>query len=460
MGFRMQSGSNKNVGVLIFGRKRPGFDQDWSKVVGKNALAGLKGLGLNPVGADSPVFDDPTIRTALGAIKQAECDALVILQPSIADGQFAFSLMQQWAGPIVLWATPEKPGDGKVSSCSLVGAHLFASIFRQAGHPFEMVYGGGEDVAVQADLARAISLASAVVRLGRAKVGVIGSHAPGFVDLAADAFLLRKALGIQMHSLSLPQYIDRVRAVPEELVLQDVKKTRALGLQSSEGPGSVISDDALAMSSRYYLSMLEIMKEAGLEALSLQCWPELPIVFSHWPYLAVSRLTMEGNCVSIEGDVDGAIQSLMGSYLGIGPGFLTDWLEHDRSSIFLWHPGMASLDMCHAIGSELGPTLGDHFNGAKPFVVDGQLKSDQPVTITRLWRCDNQYHMTAFEGKAIPPRRTVTGNSLLVQADDDRVTERFDNLIHAGMPHHVQLYAGRSAETFRRLARLLGLTWH
>jgi hypothetical protein len=150
----------------------------------------------------------------------------------------------------------------------------------------------------------------------------------------------------------------------------------------------------------------------------------------------------------------------MGSYLGIGPGFLTDWLEHNRSSIFLWHPGMASLDMCHASGSELGPTLGDHFNGAKPFVVDGQLKSDQPVTITRLWRCDNQYHMTAFEGQAIPPRRTVTGNSLLVQADDDRVSERFDNLIHAGMPHHVQLYAGRSAETFRRLARLLSLTWH
>jgi hypothetical protein len=58
-------------------------------------------------------------------------------------------------------------------------------------------------------------------------------------------------------------------AVPEELVLQDVKKTRALGLQSSEGPGSVISDETLAMSSRYYLSMLEIMKEAGLEALSL-----------------------------------------------------------------------------------------------------------------------------------------------------------------------------------------------
>jgi hypothetical protein len=58
--------------------------------------------------------------------------------------------------------------------------------------------------------------------------------------------------------------------------------------------------------------------------------------------------------------------------------------------------------------------------------------------------------MTAFEGQEIPASRTVTGNSLLVQVDDDRVSERFDSLIHAGMPHHVQLSAGRSAETLQR----------
>ena len=60
--------------------------------------------------------------------------------------------------------------------------------------------------------------------------------------------------------------------------------------------------------------------------------------------------------------------------LGIGPGFLTDWLEHDANSIFFWHPGMAPLDMCNATGCEDAPTLGGHFNGARPFVVDGQLQ--------------------------------------------------------------------------------------
>lgn len=183
-------------------------------------------------------------------------------------------------------------------------------------------------------------------------------------------------------------------------------------------------------------------------------------MLGQWPYLAVSRLSSEGYAVAIEGDIDGSIGSLMGSTLGLGPGFLTDWLEHDASTILFWHPGMASLDMCHAIGCEEGPTLGVHFNIVKPMVVDGRLRSDQPVTISRLWRCDGEYHMTAFEGRSIPPRRKLTGNSMLVEVAEQDVPRRFDRLLHAGMPHHVLLHFGNQAEIFRRLARLLHIRWH
>ena len=456
----MHAGSKKNVGVLVFSRKRPGFDQDWSKIVRTRSLGVLNALGIYPVGANTLVFDDRSIQTTLLSIHEAKCDALVIIQPSIADGQFAFSVMQQWSGPIVVWATPEKPGDGKVSSCSLVGAHLWASIFQQAGRPFELVYSNGEDASVDRDLSRAISLTTTVKRLQGSKVGVIGTYAPGFVDLAADPFLLGKKIGVQLLSLSLSQYIDRLQAVPQERVREDIEEVLRLGLKPSRGSDFPVSDETLELSSRYYLSLRDLIEDAQLDALAIQCWPELPNVFGHWPYLAVSRLTTEGNSISIEGDVDGAVQSLMSRYLGIGPGFLTDWLEHDQTSIFFWHPGMAPLDLCHPIGSGDGPTLGPHFNGGRPFVVDGPLGSDGPVTIARLWRCNGSYHLTAFEGVTIPPKRNVTGNSIQVEVEGKQPPDRFDDLIHAGMPHHVALYSGRSAESFRRLGRLVEMDWH
>ena len=68
-----------------------------------------------------------------------------MLQPSMGHGQLALTVAQQWPDPVVLWATPERPGDGKVSSCSLVGQHLWGSSLRQAGHAFELVYGDPDD---------------------------------------------------------------------------------------------------------------------------------------------------------------------------------------------------------------------------------------------------------------------------------------------------------------------------
>jgi L-fucose isomerase-like protein len=443
------------IGVLILGRKRPGFDQEWNQIICKRSIAALQGLGFDCVGGDAPVVDDATAQAALEKIAQAKCEALVMLQPSIGHGQLAFTVSQCWPHPIVLWATPERPGDGKVSSCSLVGQHLWASLLRQAGHPFEFVYGDAEDAGVRAGLVRAIALASTVKRLRRTKVGVVGTYVPGFVDLAADPFLLSKSLGVQLHALSLPQYLDRVHSMAEDAVSQDVQLVKDMGM-----PTVNVTTDALAMNSRCYLAMKELMQEESLNALALQCWPEIPNMLGQWPYLAVARLSSESHAIAIEGDVDGCISSLMNTTLGLGPSFLTDWLEHDQKNIFFWHPGMAPLTMCNAVGSEDGPALAEHFNVAKPFVVNGRIRSDEPVTITRLWRCDDQYHLTAFEGRTIASHRKVTGNSVLVETSDGDVPARFDRLLHAGMPHHVLLSFGHHADTFHRMARLLRVHWH
>jgi L-fucose isomerase-like protein len=450
-----QKHTNK-IGVLMFGRKRPGFDQDWSAEIRDRCRKAFADLGLTCIGAENVVLDDESVNGALAAIEREQCIALVVIQPSLADGQYALTVSQRWQDPVILWATPERPGDGKVSSCSLVGQHLWASILRQANRSFEFVYGAPEDV--HEELLRALSLASTAKQMRNAKLGMIGIHAPGFIDLAADPFLIRKTFGLQLHALSLPQFMDRVRAVPESEVEADLERVHALGLRQTHDR-TAAPDDLLAVNSRFYLSMRDMMAEMSLDALALQCWPDLPNMLGQWPYFAVSRLTAEGCAVSIEGDVDGAIGGLLGRLSGIGPGFLSDWLEHDTDTIFFWHPGMAPLDMCNAAGCDDEPSLGAHFNGARPFVVDGRLKIGSPVTISRVWRCDGRYHLMAFEGEAIAPRRNVTGNSLLVQVDGGAIPERFDRLIHSGLPHHVTIHFGRHRELFRRFARIFGTDW-
>jgi L-fucose isomerase-like protein len=299
-----------------------------------------------------------------------------------------------------------------------------------------------------------------VLALRSAKLGLVGAHVPGFVDLAADPFLINTTLGLQLHTLSLPQFIERVGAVSADAVKEDVARTEQLHLPRTDPERHANAADFLNNTSRFYLAIRELMAEFSLDALALQCWPELPNMVGHWPYLAVSRLSAEGMAISIEGDVDAAIGAFMGIQLGAGPGFLTDWLEHDESSIFFWHPGMAPLDMCNEPGCDLGPTIGEHFNNTRPMVVDGPIRTGGSATVVRLWRCANRYHMTSFEGQAVPPRRHLTGNTLLVEVPGGGVPALFDRLVQAGMPHHVTVYFGAHAETFRRLARILGIEWH
>lgn len=448
------------IGVLILGRKRPGFDQEWNKIVCARSVAALGQLGFTTVGADEPVVDEATTVEKLEMLRQAGCSALVMLQPSMGHGQLALTVAQRWPYPVVLWATPERPGDGKVSSCSLVGQHLWGSSLRQADHPFELVYGDPDDAQLRAELIRAIAVARAARGLRYAKLGVIGTHAPGFIDLAAEPFLMRRTLGIQLHPLSLPQYIERVHAVSEDAVRKDVQSVLAMKL-----PMDGITAEDLPMNSRCYLAMLELIEEECLDGITIQCWPELPNMLGQWPYLAVSRLTTAGRAVSIEGDVDGCAGSLMNCLLGMGPGFLTDWLEHDRNTIFFWHPGMAPMNMCNPAGDAGGPSLTRHFNIVKPLVVDGCIREGEAVTVARLWRCDGEYHMTAFEGRTTEQRRKLTGNTVLMQISEAQIArsgtvpERFDRLVHAGMPHHVLLSFGTHAETFRRLARTLRVKW-
>ena len=51
--------------------------------------------------------------------------------------------------------------------------------------------------------------------------------------------------------------------------------------------------------------------------------------------------SIAGFPIACEGDVDGALGCLVGKLLGCGPVYLSDWLEHDRNTLTLWHGGMA-----------------------------------------------------------------------------------------------------------------------
>ena len=444
---------SSQAAVVFLGRKRPGFDEKWGSAMAervKKAVAGLPWAGFV---CPTRAVDDGSLRKAVSECTAAGCATLIALQTTMSDGRLAPLLAQLWGGPVVLWATPENPDGDLVSSCSLVGTHLYASVLAKLDVPFEVVSGSPEDPRLLADLDAAVRATSVLPQLWRAKVGLIGYHAPGFINMHADPYALSRHLGTELYHTGQQDLLSAMETVPEADVNADVDATLELGM-----PLVDLERSDLEVQSRYYLALRQLMKEEHLDALALRCWPELPNLTGQWPYLAMVRLGDEGACVTMEGDVDGALGMLMLRHLGLETGYLTDWLEHDDHHITAWHGGGTPACLAEAQGSAHARTIARHFNSGKPAVVDGWIAADRPVTILRIWSEADGYRMMVREGVTVEPTRHLRGTNGRIRLPDENVHEFFDAVCHAGMPHHLTVAPGHNARLLGRLGRLLGMT--
>jgi L-arabinose isomerase len=437
------------IGIIFLGRRRPGFDMDWGRAMEERVR---KQIGASDFDAFEPAekaVDNSSLCRAMAACNDQKVEAIVLLQTTMGDGRLAPTLAQQWPDPIVLWATPEKADGDMISSCSLVGAHCWASVLRQMDHSFELVYGAPEEEQTKRRFSEAVRTAIAVRRLRSVRLGVIGGNAPGYFAMSGDPFQIHRGLRAQMQTFSLLEFQAAVNAVTPEAVSADVAVVKALGL-----PHKDTTDDDLPMASRLYLAMKSFLETESLDALTIREWPEMPNTFEQWPYLGVARLVEEGKAVGIEGDADGALSAWIAETLGLGRCYLSDWLEHDSETITLWHGGAAPLALCEPKGSAAGPRIAKHFNIKKPAVLESTLRAGMPVTVFRFWRLEGKYLLSAREGETIKPRRHLMATNGVARMKENP-GPWFEDLCHAGMPHHVAVVQGHHTDLFKRFARTM-----
>ncbi len=292
----------EKIGVIFLGRKRPGFDMEWGKQKEQRVRDLLTRLPIQVFEPHEKAVDDDTLRRAVAHFREQQVEAVAVLQSTMGDGRLAPTLAQLWPEPILLWATPENPEGDMISSCSLVGAHCWASTLRQMGHAFELIYGDPDREATQTRFLDAVRLAITSARLRSARLGIIGGQAPGYFAMSMDPFSVHRGLGAQLQSYSLVEFGNVVQGFSDDEVMADVARVKSLGF-----PHKDTTDEDLPMASRLYLAMRRFFETERLDALSVRCWPEMPNTFGQWPYLGMARLADEGFAIACEGDADSPI---------------------------------------------------------------------------------------------------------------------------------------------------------
>lgn len=452
------SAAPPSIGLLIMGRKRPGFDPEWGAAVTGRIRAFLEELPWDVHIPSDNIADEAELGRGVDSCRERGVTVLVVVQPTISDGRLAPLLSRIWEKPILLWATTEKPTGSMISANSLVGTHAMAATLRHLGHDISFAYGHPDDPETQGELRREILTVHAAQSTRGKIFGLIGYHAPGFIDFHADPVFLAETLGSHLYHVSTTELLSRVEGYSSDEIARDLQALGDLGIPPGEGfsPGA---SEELAMQARYYRAFRDIYQESGLDALAFRCWPDLPSRTGHWPYLALAQLVSQGLPIAMEGDLDGAICSLIAGSLGIGPVYLTDWLEHTRKTATIWHTGAAPFQLCEPPGSPGSPRLGLQFNNRRPTVVEATIRAGMEVTLFRLWRFRNRYHMTALEGHTLRPSRDLMATNGLFETDSLDIRHWFEEMVQTGMPHHLCVVQGRQRDILRRTARLMGATF-
>ncbi len=424
------------AGILFLKRKRAGFVPEWGESIEIGVRKQLKTSGFKTFMPETKIVDIISLRAALKECDSHGCQVVVALQPTMSDGRMAPVLAQHSRSPVVFWATPEKQEGDMISACSLVGAHTFAATLAQTGHPFEFVYGMPGEAQTVKDFSAAVYRAYAYSVIHNGSAGLVGYHAPGFIDMHVDPASMQANLHTELLHIGMHEFIDSVHAISDEAAKADLKKLKRLGLQCTED----ITPADLLLASKYYLCMKEMMDTMPLSALGVRDWPELSA--TQWPYLAMARLASEGYAVACEGDTDGALSCLLGYASGCGACYLSDWLEHDEHHITLWHGGAAPFQMCQGLDSKVPPMIARHFNNKNPAVVNATLKTGMPITLFRLWHRNGKYLFTAIEGETVEPKRHLKGTNGTGCFDSVNINDYFIRMVKAGFPHHPVIAEG------------------
>ena len=433
---------------------RTTFDIELAKEVTQMARAQLINSGLELVGPDDLITDQPTAERAAQELQHEAIDLLVVFQATFADSSMVTALAEACQAPVFLWAVPEPRSGGRLRLNSLCGINLAGHALTLRRQHYRYAYAAPEDGPTLRQIKALAAAGKVQRRLRSAQLGVIGEHPTGMDSCHLDEPLLEQKLGLHIQRIELEEVFERARLVPKS----ELAGTRTQLDQWLDNLPS-LEQAPLEGTLSVYAALKQIASEKKLDGLAVRCWPEF---FTQMGCAACGAMSMlsEGfgadtpvPC-SCEADVNGTITQLLLQWLAGAPAFGSDIvaMDFEEEIVALWHCGLAPLSMADSASQPHG---GIHSNRRVPLVMEFPLKPGH-VTLARLSRASGELSLVLGQGEMLTSDPPFSGTSGVLRPDST-VRQFFDTLMGEGLEHHISLAYGDYLPELQTLARLLEL---
>lgn len=455
------------VGIVPIAR--PTFDVEFAKQTLASMLDKLASTGVRLAGADELLMDADAARVTLDNLLDEGVETILVLQVTFTDAAMICEIGERFDGELAIWSVPEPRIGGRLRLNSFCGLNLASHALGLRHREFSFLHAdpNSDDIASRLEIllggaspvlpvfadkvsVSAGSNALAVAQsLAGARIGRIGEHPEGFDTCAYDEDELRSLAGIEVDELALGDLFDRAGKVAKQQV-EAVRDSVAVELNNLDEVDQGQLDKSLRLKS----ALDAIRLDGHHDAYAIRCWPE---TFTEYGGAVCGPVSMMGEArvpCACEADVYGALTQLVLQRACDAPVFLADLVDMDEEddTAVVWHCGQAPI--CMAANDE-EPAATVHSNRKMPLLYEFALKAGR-VTFMRISQARGSRFMVIGTGEMLARPKAFTGTSGIVRFDNgtDAVLE---NLIGAGIEHHMAIAYGDHADELRQVAVALEL---
>jgi len=437
------------VKIVVIPLIRGTFDVVEGQKIYQRELSFLKNIEHVDLVAPSQVFEQLTLlNDFLSLIYNEQIDGIILFSATFHLGDLALAVSSAFPRtPILCWAVPEPPYTGtKIRLNSLVGAHLdFCNLYKTGRKDILFAYGSCNEENFRQELSAWIDALRVVKGWKGGKIGLVGGHAPTFIDVDIYEPDLFATFGLTIEFLSQETLLEI--GVHQEIIEKLEKDYIQIYDNAAE-----IDAEKLKKVATLTAAFENCAKTQGYTAMAVRCWPEFADRYGISPCAAISYNLAQGLTIACEGDVGGAITMLAFKSLGCNEVYLADVSQifEQEKSVLLWHCGVAPHTLWDGKSQR---TLDTYFAGGKGVTVGFVLKTGL-VTIARIDYIRNHWQLFLAKGEALPTGQELKGTYVKVKVSDP--LHFLKTLINNGFAHHVVVAYGDYTRAFQKLAQIKG----
>jgi L-fucose isomerase-like protein len=283
------------VGLLVLGHRD--YPHEMGLHFARAMAEALERQGIEMLCDPQALTDAPSAGAAARELLKREPDGVIVCPGTWLEGDTALAAIREIEHlPFILWGLPMFDWEGqRESTGSFVAACSLKGPLERMGYRFRMVVGLPDEAATVAQLTAFARAASAVQRLKRTRLGLMGYVAMAIYAGTFDHVLLRRIIGPEVVHLDTSSLIREIESIEEAAALP--------WLDTLKGAQTETSADRLLLAGKMAEALQRLALKHHLHGLNVKCQYELSQEYGMTPCLPLALLADRGLIASCEGDM-------------------------------------------------------------------------------------------------------------------------------------------------------------